>query len=56
MTTLIIVLFAVIILNIIHHLTVIEMLKAVKHNQHDILDGLEYMLDIMDDTLYDENK
>ena len=56
MTTLIIVLFAVIILNIIHHLTVIEQLKAVKRNQHDMLDGLEYVIDIMDDILYDEDK
>ena len=42
MTILIFVLFAFGILNIIHHLTVIEQLKAVKRNQYDILDALEY--------------
>ena len=40
MTYLIIVLFAVITLNIIHHLTVIEQLKQVKRNQNDIIDCL----------------
>ena len=40
MTYLIIVLFAVIILNIIHHLTVIEQLKEVKRIQYDFLDCL----------------
>ena len=43
MTVLIFVLFAFGILNIIHHITVIEQLKVVKRNQHDILDALEYL-------------
>ena len=41
MTAIIIILFAFLTLNIIHHLTVIEQLKAVKRNQLDILDLLE---------------
>ena len=40
MTYLIIVLFAFLILNIIHHLTVIEQLKEVKRIQYDFLDCL----------------
>ena len=48
MTYLIIVLFAVITLNIIHHLTVIKQLKQVKRNQNDIIDCL---CDIDDDML-----
>ena len=45
MTILIFVLIAFGNLNIIHHITMIEQLKAVKRNQHDILDALEYMID-----------
>jgi hypothetical protein len=45
MTILIFVLIAFSILNIIHHLTVIEQLKIVNRNQHDILDALEYWED-----------
>ena len=41
MTVIILILFCFLILNIIHHLTVIEQLKAVKRNQLDILDLLE---------------
>ena len=41
MITLTLILFCFLILNIIHHLTVIEQLKAVKRNQCDILDLLE---------------
>ena len=41
MTIIIVVLFAFLVLNIIHHLTVIEQLKTVKRNQCDILDLLE---------------
>ena len=51
MTILIFVLFAFGIMNIIHHITMIEQLKDVKRNQHDILDALELMIDTMDDTL-----
>ena len=55
MTTLIIVLFVFLILNIIHHLTTIEQLKKVKRNQHDILDLLEdndLYLKTIEDELY----
>jgi len=38
-------LFAFGIMNIIHHVTVIEQLKVVKRNQNDILDALEYWKD-----------
>lgn len=55
MTTLIIVLFAVITLNMIHHLTVIEQLKAVKQNQFDIIEHLDYIDDDMA-IIYDELK
>ena len=41
MTIIIVVLFAFLILNIIHHLTIIEQLKQVKRNQLDLLDVLE---------------
>ena len=41
MTSLILALFAFGILNIIHHLTVIEQLKAVKRNQLTLIDVLE---------------
>lgn len=41
MTIIIIVLLAFLTLNIIHHLTIIEQLKAVKRNQLDLLDYLE---------------
>ena len=54
MTVIICIIFGTQILNIIHHLTVIEQLKSVKRNQHDILDALECMIDTMDDTLYDD--
>ena len=54
MTVIICIIFGTQILNIIHHLTVIEQLKEVKRNQHDILDALECMIDTMDDTLYDD--
>ena len=40
MTILILILFAVQILNVIHHLTVIEQLKEVKRIQYDFLDCL----------------
>ena len=40
MTILILTLFAFLILNIIHHLTVIEQLKEVKRIQYDFLDCL----------------
>ena len=56
MTILIFVLFAFGIMNIIHHITMIEQLKEVKRKQHDILDALEYMIDTMDDTLYDDEE
>lgn len=55
MTIIIITLFAFLVLNIIHHLTVIEQLKTVKRNQFDTI---EY-LDAIDDDLvaiYDELK
>ena len=55
MTSLIIVLFAVITLNIIHHLTVIEQLKQVKRNQHDTIDYLDSIDDDMV-AIYDELK
>ena len=45
MTILIFVLFAFGIMNIIHHITMIEQLKTIKRNQHDILDALEYWED-----------
>ena len=41
MTIIILTLFCFLILNIIHHLTIIEQIKAVKRNQCDILDLLE---------------
>ena len=41
MTIIIIVLICFLVLNIIHHLTIIEQLKAVKRNQNDLLDYLE---------------
>ena len=41
MTIIIIVLICFLVLNIIHHLTIIEQLKAVKRNQLDLLDYLE---------------
>ena len=55
MTYLILALFAFGILNIIHHITVIEQLKAVKRNQLDLID---YLSDVDDDmvTIYDELK
>ena len=56
MTIFIFVLIAFGVLNIIHHITMIEQLKAVKQNQSDILDALECMIDTMDDTLYDDEE
>ena len=41
MTIIILILFVFLTLNIIHHLTIIEQLKAVKRNQNDLLDYLE---------------
>ena len=41
MTIIIIVLICFLVLNIIHHLTIIEQVKAVKRNQNDLLDYLE---------------
>ena len=41
MTIIILTLFVFLTLNIIHHLTIIEQLKAVKRNQNDLLDYLE---------------
>lgn len=41
MTILIFVLIAFGIMNIIHHITMIEQLKAVKRNQSDIIDYLD---------------
>ena len=54
MITLTLILFCFLILNIIHHLTVIEQLKAVKRNQNDILDYLEE-LDIDYKSLEDDH-
>ena len=55
MTILILTLFAFLILNIIHHLTVIEQLKEVKRIQYDFLDCLgDVDCDII--TLQDELK
>ena len=45
MTIFIFVLIAFGIMNMIHHITIIEQIKAVKRNQHDILDYLENMDD-----------
>ena len=53
MIFLILSLFAFGTLNIIHHLTIIEQLKAVKRNQLDILDLLEEH-DLYVNTLEDE--
>ena len=44
MTIFIFVLIAFGVMNMIHHITMIEQLKAVKRNQHDILDCLEFMI------------
>ena len=41
MTIIILILITFLVLNIIHHLTIIEQLKAVKRNQSDLLDYLE---------------
>ena len=41
MTIIILTLFVFLTLNIIHHLTIIEQLKAIKRNQNDLLDYLE---------------
>jgi len=48
MTVIICIVFGTQILNIIHHLTVIEQLKVVKRNQDDIIDCL---CDIDDDLI-----
>ena len=55
MTILIFVLIAFGILNIIHHITMIEQLKAVKRNQSDII---EYLDGVDDDMaiVYEELK
>ena len=55
MTIFIFVLIAFGIMNIIHHITMIEQLKAVKRNQFDII---EYLDSIDDDMviIYDELK
>ena len=55
MTILIFVLIAFGIMNIIHHLTVIEQLKAVKRNQYDTIDYLDSIDDDMV-AIYDELK
>jgi len=38
--------------NIIHHFTIIEHLEAIKYNQHEVLNLLDYILN--DDGYYDE--
>ena len=53
MTILIFVMFAFGIMNIIHHITIIEQLKEVKRKQYGILVALELMVD---DTLYDDEE
>ena len=55
MTILIFVLIAFGVLNIIHHITMIEQLKAVKRNQSDII---EYLDGVDDDMviIYEELK
>ena len=55
MTILILTLFAFLLLNIIHHITVIEQLKAVKQNQSDTIDYLDSIDDDMV-AIYDELK
>lgn len=55
MTILIFVLIAFGIMNIIHHITMIEQLKAVKRNQHDTIDYLDSIDDDMT-IIYDELK
>lgn len=55
MTSLILVLIAFGVLNIIHHLTVIEQLKAVKRNQIDLIDYLDSIDDDMV-VIYDDLK
>lgn len=55
MTSLIIVLIAFGVLNVIHHLTVIEQLKAVKRNQIDLIDYLDSIDDDMV-VIYDDLK
>jgi hypothetical protein len=56
MTILIFVLIAFGVMNIIHHITMIEQIKEVKRKQHDILYALEFMIDTRDDTLYDDEE
>ena len=55
MTILIFVLIAFGILNIIHHITMIEQLKAVKRNQSDIIEYLDGVDDDMA-NIYDQLK
>lgn len=55
MTTIILILFAFLTLNIIHHLTVIEQLKAVKQNQFDTLEYLDCINDDITE-IYEELK
>ena len=55
MTIFIFVLIAFGILNIIHHITMIEQLKAVKRNQSDIIEYLDCVDDDMV-AIYDELK
>ena len=55
MTIIILILICFLTVHVIHHLTVIEQLKAVKHNQFDILDLLEdhdLYLKTLEDELY----
>ena len=56
MTIIILTLFVFLILNIIHHLTVIEQLKAVKRNQLDLIECLgdiDYDMITLNDELKD---
>ena len=55
MTIFIFVLIAFGIMNMIHHITMIEQLKAVKRNQFDIIEYLDYVDDDMV-AIYDELK
>ena len=55
MTIFIFVLIAFGIMNMIHHITMIEQLKVVKRNQFDIIEYLDYVDDDMV-AIYDELK
>ena len=55
LTIIILTIFVFLVLNIIHHLTVIEQLKKVKRNQLDTIDYLDAIDDDMV-QIYDELK